>query len=224
MTHMRMRVRVRVQSVVCITVYSYFVAVTSDMDGVVMSNDQQQTGEEASKVSAKSGVKRKHSEASSSSASSAPTDRKVRSSTRDKTLEGHYNRRKEEKEKARRRVSTQHKQYIVNLICVCYMQAERSKRSKHYTVRKLTQEELLEEAKITEEYNLASLQILQAMEEEKKKLPPPKAAYEGPQIRFLSKEGKTTITFTNVDTIPQFINSKVPPCKLSSSFNFLFFY
>nr|CAD7461510.1 unnamed protein product [Timema tahoe] len=59
-------------------------------------------------------------------------------------------------------------------------------RRKAQDVWKPTQEELLEEAKITEEENLKSLEKYQKLEMEKKKLRPVKKSYEGPIINFHS--------------------------------------
>ncbi|KAK3585002.1 hypothetical protein CHS0354_024915 [Potamilus streckersoni] len=53
-------------------------------------------------------------------------------------------------------------------------------------VRRLTQEELLEEAKITEEMNLKSVENFYKMELEKKKARVQKSAYRGPMIRYHS--------------------------------------
>lgn len=53
-------------------------------------------------------------------------------------------------------------------------------------MRRLTQEELLAEAKITEEENIASLQAYQQLEADKKKTKIQKVAYKGPVIRFHS--------------------------------------
>ncbi|XP_068711860.1 vacuolar protein sorting-associated protein 72 homolog [Montipora foliosa] len=53
-------------------------------------------------------------------------------------------------------------------------------------MRRLTQEELLAEAKITEEENIASLQAYQQLEADKKKTKIQKVALKGPVIRFHS--------------------------------------
>lgn len=52
--------------------------------------------------------------------------------------------------------------------------------------RKLTQQELLEEAKITERENLGTLEAYSRMEAEKKKVEKKKVVYSGPVIRFHS--------------------------------------
>jgi len=85
--------------------------------------------------------------------------------------------------------------------------AEREKRRSQLEVRRLTQAELLEEAKFTEEYNRESLEYLTAMEEEKKRLPITGTRIEGPMIRFLSKEpnGTIIITFTDMDQFPNIL-------------------
>ncbi|XP_037944676.1 vacuolar protein sorting-associated protein 72 homolog [Teleopsis dalmanni] len=60
-----------------------------------------------------------------------------------------------------------------------------------------TQEELLEEAKITEEENIKSLERYQQMELEKKKARPTKRAFQGPVIRYHSMLMPETRTSTN---------------------------
>lgn len=63
----------------------------------------------------------------------------------------------------------------------------RKKQSKKFVdMRRLTQEELLAEAKITEEENVASLQAYQQLEADKKKTKIQKVAFKGPIIRFHS--------------------------------------
>lgn len=62
---------------------------------------------------------------------------------------------------------------------------------------KLTQEELLEEAKITERLNLESLEYLEKLEEEKKKFQLHKPQITGPRIIFYSKQGVDLLTFSD---------------------------
>ncbi|XP_063239783.1 vacuolar protein sorting-associated protein 72 homolog isoform X2 [Bacillus rossius redtenbacheri] len=62
----------------------------------------------------------------------------------------------------------------------------KSRRKKAEDVWKPTQEELLEEAKVTEKENLKSLEKYQKLEMEKKKTRPVKKAFEGPVIRYHS--------------------------------------
>ena len=86
----------------------------------------------------------------------------------------------------------------------------RKKRKRHYFAKRkqnnvhfLTQEQLLEEAQITEEINRASLEILTKLEEEKKQLPKLKPTIIGPMIRYLSNEKNgETITWTDPSTFP----------------------
>lgn len=59
-------------------------------------------------------------------------------------------------------------------------------RKKAPEMRRLTQEELLEEAKITEEINLASLETYQKMELERKRVRSQKQSERGPMIRYHS--------------------------------------
>lgn len=71
---------------------------------------------------------------------------------------------------------------------------EKQKRSKQQQpkpkappgMRRLTQEELLAEAKITEEHNLASLAAYQRLEADRKKTKIQKVTYKGPLIRYCS--------------------------------------
>jgi vacuolar protein sorting-associated protein 72 len=70
----------------------------------------------------------------------------------------------------------------------------------------------LAEAKSTEKFNLASLEHLTRMEEERKKLPTTKKVIHGPMIRFVSKDGANVVTWTDTNTFPDYINGKAPPC------------
>lgn len=85
----------------------------------------------------------------------------------------------------------------------------------------LTQEELLEEAKITEQYNIESLQILQKLEEEKKKFHLFKPIITGPRIIYHSKQGKDLITFSN-GNIPINLNpiSELSKKKINKIFKY----
>lgn len=68
-------------------------------------------------------------------------------------------------------------------------------------VRILTQKELLEEAKATEEKNKESLKELLRLEEEKKRLPPPKKKSKEPIMTLRSsRDGKQTVSFMSKDT------------------------
>jgi len=70
-------------------------------------------------------------------------------------------------------------------------------------VKRLTQEELLEEAKITEQKNVASLAVLLKTEEDKKKeLKKAAIVYTGPYIRYWSKGGNTLVNFSTPDIFP----------------------
>lgn len=88
-------------------------------------------------------------------------------------------------------------------------------------IHKLTQEELLEEAKITEQYNIESLQILQKLEEEKKKFHLFKPIITGPRIIYHSKQGKDLITFSN-GNIPINLNpiSELSKKKINKIFKY----
>ena len=103
--------------------------------------------------------------------------------------------------------------------------------------RRLTQEELLAEAKITEKVNLASLDAYQKLELEKKKKISTKLTIKGPIIRYHSvtmplvkreneeqdneldnenvnslKQSRNFITFTDENTLQQFFpNMKLKP-------------
>ena len=105
-------------------------------------------------------------------------------------------------------------------------------------MRKLTQEELLEEAKITEQYNLETLAQLLKLEETRKV--PIRRVYkyvyysnfslvcnsnlsytsiEGPFLRYRSTPKGDTITFVNFDQLPPEISQK--PLPGSSLFSLL---
>ncbi|EDV91037.1 vacuolar protein sorting-associated protein 72 homolog [Drosophila grimshawi] len=75
-----------------------------------------------------------------------------------------------------------------------------------------TQEELLEEAKITEEENLKSLEKFQKMELEKKKTRPTKRVFTGPTIRYHSLTmpvmRKPTGATTKLSSDPNYATSK----------------
>lgn len=64
-------------------------------------------------------------------------------------------------------------------------------------VRKLTQKELLEEAAETEISNREDLKNLLRLEEERKRLPPPKVKQTGPCISVRSRDGKQTVSISD---------------------------
>mmetsp|Transcript_16801 Transcript_16801/g.23376 ORF Transcript_16801/g.23376 Transcript_16801/m.23376 type:complete len:373 (-) Transcript_16801:69-1187(-) len=115
------------------------------------------------------------------------TDRQMRDSTKTLSMEKKVARERRQKELQRRR-------------------AERGPRRRTY-YRKISQKDLLEETKITEEINKASLEILLAIEEERKKLPQLKTIIQGPIITFHSKDGQSTLTFSD-NKIPDIIKQK----------------
>ncbi|XP_015072045.1 SWR1 complex subunit 2 [Solanum pennellii] len=72
------------------------------------------------------------------------------------------------------------------------------KRKKEGEEKKMTQEEMLLEAAQTEVMNLRNLERVLAREEEvKKKAIVHKAVYNGPQIRYISKNGSSYLEFVN---------------------------
>lgn len=87
--------------------------------------------------------------------------------------------------------------------------------------RRLTQEELLEEAKLTEKINLASLDAYQKMELEKKKKTANKCSIKGAIVRYHSvtmpsddqphlKHSRNFLTFTDEASLHQFFPNKKP--------------
>ena len=99
-----------------------------------------------------------------------PRQEGTRKSTRSLTVERseeHKKRQNEAKERRKR-------------------QKERQQKARVPQLRRLTQEELLAEAAITEEENVASLQNHQMLEASKKKTKLQKVTYKGPLIRYLS--------------------------------------
>eukprot|EP00899_Mesostigma_viride_P007966 jgi/Mesvir1/17170/Mv07592-RA.1 len=76
------------------------------------------------------------------------------------------------------------------------------------TEHRMTQEEMLLEAAQTEILNQQSLESLLAMEEAiKKKATVHKAVYEGPRVRFLSKNGRDVVEFIKMDRLPAAVAS-----------------
>lgn len=78
-------------------------------------------------------------------------------------------------------------------------------------VRRLTQEELLEEAKITEEINIKSLELYNALELEKKRSRVVKQANKGPMIRYHS------VTMPLIEDVQNFENSIQKETKTDES-------
>ena len=78
-------------------------------------------------------------------------------------------------------------------------------------LRRLTQEELLAEAKQTEIINRASLEAMLKMEEAKRVVPLSQRAPAGPRVRTLSKGGQTFVTFLEMDALPSALSAKAPP-------------
>jgi len=119
-------------------------------------------------------------------------DRVIRESTKTRTAEAEAVRERQQRILNKRKV-------------------ERLKRKGPKQLVKFTQEELLEESKITAEYNIASLEYLLRIEDEKKKAPAARSLFQGPMIQYHSKGGINTITFTEVAEVPEYINSKALP-------------
>ncbi|XP_030370614.1 vacuolar protein sorting-associated protein 72 homolog [Scaptodrosophila lebanonensis] len=76
-----------------------------------------------------------------------------------------------------------------------------------------TQEELLEEAKITEEENIKSLEKFQKMELEKKKTRPTKRSFNGPTIRYHSLTMPVMRKPTRGTTLPHDPNNPASKCE-----------
>jgi len=93
--------------------------------------------------------------------------------------------------------------------------ARRKKEKSTVELKPLTQQEILEEAKITEQQNLASLEVMLRFEEDQQRknrtIVKPKVV--GPRISYYSGHGKTTVTF---DQLPPYLNSKAPPCNIQT--------
>jgi hypothetical protein len=117
-----------------------------------------------------------------------PTDRTLRNTTLDRVVEAEALRKKAVEKKHKRK------------------QARIKKKGNKEKKIILTQEDLLKEAEVTEQLNKESLLVLSQLEEEKKKIISEKPRINGPIIRFYSKNGKNSITFTDVDKYPDFIN------------------
>ncbi|KAH8406483.1 hypothetical protein KR215_002441 [Drosophila sulfurigaster] len=76
-----------------------------------------------------------------------------------------------------------------------------------------SQEELLEEAKITEEENIKSLEKFQKMELEKKKTRPTKRVFTGPTIRYHSMTMPVMRKPTRTTTLPHDPNDPAAKCE-----------
>lgn len=77
-------------------------------------------------------------------------------------------------------------------------------------LRRLTQEELLDEAKRTEIINRASLEAMLKIQESKKAVAEHKAPPSGPRVVMRSRGGITTLTFTEADAVPACLQAKAP--------------
>lgn len=86
------------------------------------------------------------------------------------------------------------------------------KRKKEGEEKRMTQEEMLLEAAQTEIMNLRNLEKVLAREEEvKKRAIVHKAVYSGPQIRYLSKDGFSYLTFMNGSSFESQVSVKSTP-------------
>ncbi|XP_046675263.1 vacuolar protein sorting-associated protein 72 homolog [Homalodisca vitripennis] len=113
------------------------------------------------------------------------------------------------------------------------LERRKNRRSAGEPAYKPTQEELLEEAKLTEQENLRSLEKYQKLELERKKCRTVKKVYTGPTIRYhsismplLGDDGQTVegryertfITFSDADTMVSAFPSNDPPKPPSKNF------
>jgi len=76
--------------------------------------------------------------------------------------------------------------------------------------RRLTQDELLAEARQTEIINRASLEAMLRMEEAKRVVHAKSRAPAGPRVRTHSKAGRTTLTFIEMGSVPEAIRASAP--------------
>jgi len=81
-------------------------------------------------------------------------------------------------------------------------------------VRRITQAELLEEAKITEQINTESLKYILSLEEEKKKVKET-PTITGPIITYYSKDGKTCVCFDELPPVLAQTTDRLPPSPTS---------
>lgn len=78
----------------------------------------------------------------------------------------------------------------------------------------LRQEDLIQEAVLTELENRRKLQHLLTREEEtKKKAHAQKVMFKGPSVKLHSKGDKTTLSFTHTDRVPSILRQKEAPSK-----------
>lgn len=142
-------------------------------------------------------------------------------------------------ERKRMRESTTLKSLEVKLRTIESMKNQDQNKRKHVEHHVLTQEQLLEEAKITELKNLKSLEMFQRLELEKKKTKVIKPTYTGPVIRYHSvtmpaveevenENGETEskvvgkcsrnfITFTDENSMKEIFNYEKPKPVARSS-------
>jgi len=86
------------------------------------------------------------------------------------------------------------------------------KKKKGEEERKMSQEEMLLEAAQTEIQNRQSLEIMLAREEEvKRRAIIHKEIYNGPQIRYISRNGTNIMEFTKVPAVPEIIRAEAKP-------------
>jgi len=91
--------------------------------------------------------------------------------------------------------------------------------AKRTVERPPTQQELLRETHVTEKKNLEDLRQLLKLEEEKKRPPPQRETTNGPHMRFVSRAGVQTLSFSSLKAVPalytsQHIQSGTSPEKL----------
>jgi vacuolar protein sorting-associated protein 72 len=95
------------------------------------------------------------------------------------------------------------------------------KKKKEGEEKRMTQEEMLLEAAETEIINLRNLERVLAREEEvKKKAVVHKAVYEGPTIRFCSRDGESRLEFINGASFGSELCTTSAPCKCKLSFGY----
>lgn len=148
-----------------------------------------------------------------------PTKRKV---GRPRKSETPQEKKPKEIKKIEKRKSTREKTKIDSEQLAKKLENLPEKRKKRKTQHRiLTQEELLEEAKITAKYNQESLQELINMEEEKrvKNTSSKKNQLSTPFIRTLSRENSKTISFIGFEKTPKALLKTVEdPLKLGQEF------
>eukprot|EP00298_Acanthocystis_sp_HF-20_P006729 c16500_g1_i2.p1 GENE.c16500_g1_i2~~c16500_g1_i2.p1 ORF type:complete len:334 (-),score=175.53 c16500_g1_i2:3-1004(-) len=184
-------------------------AITATTSSVSATNPYEESSKEKTKENKKSSNQTKRKEVitvidEKKDSSGGPTTRTLRHSTRAKTIE----------------ITT-----VVEKQKKLTQEREAKKQKKdNQDDHKLTQEDLLAEAALTEQYNMAYLKKLQQLDaDQKSKTIRAETERTGPYTTYYSKNGINTITFHNFDDLPESVKApavsypKKPICVITGA-------